>query len=244
MKIKLFATLKDRAQAGEIELAVDSDGLTVAALRQTVAQQYPALAPLVQQALVAVNREFAFNSERVKVTDEVALFPPVSGGAPDEATWPEVVAITPAPIDLNALQQALTTPDDGAVVIFTGTVRAYTQAPGGKQMTSKLEYEAYTDMAVAKLRQVAQEMRARFPAIHGIALVQRIGEMAIGEPTVAVAVSAGHRGDGAFEAARYGIDRLKQIVPVWKRETRPDGSSWIEGDYIPAPDDRTPSPAV
>lgn len=237
MKIKLFATLKDRAQAGEIELAVDSDGLTVAALRQIVAEQYPALAPLVQQALVAVNREFAFNSERVMATDEVALFPPVSGGVPDEAAWPEVVAITPAPIDLNALQQAITTPDDGAVVVFTGVVRART----GDQITSRLEYEAYTDMAVAKLRQVAQEIRAQFPGIHGIALVQRIGEMAIGEPTVAVAAGAGHRGDGAFEAARYGIDRLKQIVPVWKRETRPDGSSWIEGDYIPAPGDRANS---
>ncbi len=249
MKIKLFATLKERAQAGEIELAVDSDGLTVAALRQTVAQQYPALAPLVQQALVAVNREFAFNSERVKPNDEVALFPPVSGGLPDQAgqtrpAWPEIIEITPAPIDLNALQQALTTPDDGAVVIFTGTVRAYTQARAGKQMTSKLEYEAYTDMAIAKLRQVAREMRAQFPAIHGIALVQRVGEMVIGEPTVAVAVCAGHRGDGAFEAARYGIDRLKQIVPVWKRETRPDGSSWIEGDYIPAPEDRTAGPVI
>jgi molybdopterin synthase catalytic subunit len=138
------------------------------------------------------------------------------------------VALTPAPIDLNALQQAITTPDDGAVVIFTGVVRART----GNQITSRLEYEAYTDMAVAKLRQVAQEMRAQFPGIHGIALVQRIGEMAIGEPTVAVAAGAGHRGDGAFEAARYGIDRLKQIVrcgsarraptaPVGSRATTP-----------------------
>ena len=238
MKIKLFATLKERAQAGEIELAVDGDGLTVAALRQAIAQQHPALAPLARQALVAVNREFAFNHERVKTTDEVALFPPVSGGAPDETVWPEILEITPAPIDLNALQQAITTPDDGAVVIFTGTVRARTRGRDGDQVTSRLEYEAYTDMAAAKLRQVAREMRARFPAIHGIALAQRVGEMAIGEPTVAVAASAGHRGDGAFEAARYGIDRLKQIVPVWKRETRPDGSSWVEGDYTPTPADR------
>mgnify|MGYP003558985296 CR=1 FL=1 len=68
--------------------------------------------------------------------------------------------------------------------------------------------------------------------------IQRIGEMQIGEPTVAVAVSAGHRGDGAFEAARYGIDRLKQIVPVWKKETRPDGSAWIEGEYNPERSDK------
>ena len=235
MKIKLFATLKDRAKAGEIELAVNGDYLTVSGLREAVAHQFPALAPLVPQALVAVNREFAFSTDLVKATDEVALFPPVSGGASNNPTWPEVIAITTAPIDLNALQRALTTDHDGAVVIFTGTVRAHTKG----QVTTHLEYEAYTEMAEAKLRQVAQEMRAQFSGIHGIALVQRVGEMAVGEPTVAVAVSASHRGDGAFEAARYGIDRLKQIVPVWKRETRPDGSSWIEGDYTPAPDDKT-----
>ncbi|MCL6511247.1 MAG: molybdenum cofactor biosynthesis protein MoaE [Anaerolineae bacterium] len=140
-----------------------------------------------------------------------------------------MIRITADPIDLNALQRAVTTPRDGAVVLFTGTVRGVT----GAERTDKLEYEAYTEMAMAKLQQVADEMRAKFALIHGIALVQRVGEMAIGEPTVAVVVSAGHRGDGAFEAARYGIDRLKQIVPVWKKETRPDGSAWVEGDYLP-----------
>ncbi|MCS6848828.1 MAG: molybdenum cofactor biosynthesis protein MoaE [Anaerolineae bacterium] len=143
---------------------------------------------------------------------------------------PTIVRITTDPIDLNALQRAVTTPRDGAVVLFTGTVRGVT----GAERTEKLEYEAYTEMAMAKLRQVADEMRAKFALIHGIALVQRVGEMAVGEPTVAVVVSAGHRGDGAFEAARYGIDRLKQIVPVWKKETRPDGSAWVEGDYVPS----------
>jgi molybdopterin synthase catalytic subunit len=147
---------------------------------------------------------------------------------------PTLLDITPDPIDLNALQASVTTSADGAVVLFTGTVRGKT----GSDVTDKLEYEAYKSMALAKLQQVADEMRARFALIHGIALVQRVGEMQVGEPTVAVVVSAGHRGDGAFEAARYGIDRLKQIVPVWKKETRPDGSSWIEGDYVPEPTDR------
>lgn len=147
---------------------------------------------------------------------------------------PTILDITPAPIDLNQLQAAITTDADGAVVLFTGTVRGVTQ---GAHVTTRLEYEAYREMALAKLQQVADEMRAKFDLIHGIALVQRTGEMQVGEPTVAVAVSAGHRGDGAFEAAHYGIDRLKQIVPVWKKEWRPDGSSWIEGDYTPAPED-------
>ncbi len=149
----------------------------------------------------------------------------------DEIT---ILRITRDPIDLNALQRAVTTPRDGAVVMFTGTVRGQT----GAQQTKLLEYEAYEAMAVEKLRQVADEMRARFPLIHGVALVQRVGEMEVGEPTVAVLVAAGHRGDGAFEAARYGIDRLKQIVPVWKREVRPDGSAWVEGDYVPSKADK------
>lgn len=149
-------------------------------------------------------------------------------------TFPTLLDITRAPIDLNALQSSVTTPRDGAVVLFTGVVRGRT----GAEVTDQLEYEAYQEMAVRKLRQVADEMRERFDGIHGIALVQRVGAMVVGEPTVAVVVSAGHRGDGAFEAARYGIDRLKQIVPVWKRETRPDGSSWIEGDYVPTEEDR------
>ena len=147
---------------------------------------------------------------------------------------PTILDITPNPIDLNVLQTAITTDADGAVVLFTGTVRGIS----GAEITNKLEYEAYKGMALAKLQQVADEMRAKFALIHGIALIQRVGEMQVGEPTVAVGVSAGHRGDGAFEAARYGIDRLKQIVPVWKKETRPDGSSWIEGDYTPNPADK------
>jgi molybdopterin synthase catalytic subunit len=147
---------------------------------------------------------------------------------------PTLLDITTTPIDLNALQHAVTTAQDGAVVLFTGTVRGVT----GESLTKQLQYEAYHAMAIEKLRQVADEMREKFVGIHGIALVQRVGEMKIGEPTVAVVVSAGHRGDGAFEAARYGIDRLKQIVPVWKKETRPDGSDWIEGDYIPTPQDK------
>ena len=231
MKVKLFATLKERAKTNEIEVVLDS-ALSVLALRETIARQYPTLAPLMTQSLVAINKEFAFNADTVEPTDEVALFPPVSGGNPKMTTT--LLDITPNPIDLNELQRRVTSDADGAVVLFTGTVRGKT----GANVTTKLEYEAYREMAIAKLQQVADEMRTKFALIHGIVLVQRIGEMQLGEPTVAVVVSAGHRGDGAFEAARYGIDRLKQIVPVWKKEWRPDGSSWIEGDYIPEPTDR------
>jgi molybdopterin synthase catalytic subunit len=90
-------------------------------------------------------------------------------------------------------------------------------------------------MAEEKMRQVADEIREKWEAVEGIAIVQRIGTLHPGTPTVLIACTAGHRDTGVFEAARYGIDRLKQIVPIWKKEVGPDGEEWGEGDYIPQP---------
>jgi molybdopterin synthase catalytic subunit len=104
--------------------------------------------------------------------------------------------------------------------------------------TEHLEYEAYRPMAEAKMRQVAGEIRQRWPAVEGIAIVQRIGRLEPGTPTVLIACTAAHRDQGVFEAARYGIDRLKEIVPIWKKEVGPDGEAWIEGSYHPGPEDR------
>jgi len=105
-------------------------------------------------------------------------------------------------------------------------------------VTERLEYEAYAPMAEAKLRQVAQEIRARWPSVEGIALVQRVGRLDAGTPTIIVACSAAHRDSGVFEAARYGIDRIKEIVPVWKKEVGPGGETWIEGHHTPGAEDR------
>lgn len=229
MQIRLFATLKERAKQPIITIKIPSNVATfsVAELREWVAQQHPMLASLTPHAVVAVNQEFAFDEDLLKTGDDVALFPPVSGG--NDEPHPTYLAVTHEPIDLNILQRTVTTELDGSAVLFIGTVRKIT----GSDITTQLEYEAYQAMAESKLRQVADEMRSKFPGVHGVALVQRIGLLEAGEPTIAVVASSAHRGDGAFEAARYGIDRLKQIVPVWKKEIRPDGSAWIEGDYIP-----------
>jgi len=104
--------------------------------------------------------------------------------------------------------------------------------------TVYLEYEAYQPMAELKMRQVAEEIRSRWPAVEGIAIVQRIGKLNPGTATVLIACSAAHRDTGVFEAARYGIDRLKEIVPIWKREISPSGQEWIEGHYIPGRQDK------
>jgi molybdopterin synthase catalytic subunit len=101
--------------------------------------------------------------------------------------------------------------------------------------TEYLEYEAYVPMAEAKMKQVADEIRAKWPVVEGIAIVQRIGKLYPKTPTVLIACTAAHRDTGVFDAARYGIDRLKEIVPIWKKEVRPGGEFWVEGDYLPKP---------
>jgi len=124
----------------------------------------------------------------------------------------------------------------GAVGVFTGIVRAETRR-GQAHETQYLEYEAYQPMAEDKMRQVADEIRARWPLVEGIAIVQRTGRLDPGTPTVIIACSAPHRDMGVFEAARYGIDRLKEIVPVWKKEVGRMGETWVEGEYHPTPAD-------
>lgn len=147
---------------------------------------------------------------------------------------PTVFSITEDELDLDALLAQITLESTGAAAIFTGIVRGVT-ARDDPHQTLYLEYEAYVPMAEAKMKQVAEEIRARWPAVEGIAIVQRIGKLYPKTPTILIACTAAHRDTGAFDAARYGIDRLKEIVPVWKKEYGPNGETWIEGDYIPKP---------
>jgi molybdopterin synthase catalytic subunit len=227
IQVKLFAILKDRAGKSHIHVELPDDA-TVSVLLDRLAAVQPALAPSIATCVVAVNQEFAFGSTPIQAGDEVALFPPVSGGS-----FPETFYITDGLIDLNELVAAVTLPSTGAVCTFTGTVRGVS----ADHETAQLAYEAYTPMAEAKMKQVADEIRERWPLVQGIAMVQRVGRLNVGEFTVLIAVSAGHRDQGVFEAARYGIDRLKEIVPVWKKEIGPGGEQWIEGHYQPTADD-------
>ncbi len=147
---------------------------------------------------------------------------------------PTIFSITEDEIDLNELLAQITLKSTGAAAIFTGMVRGETRR-GEAHDTDYLEYEAYVPMAEAKMKQVADEIRAKWSVIEGIAIVQRIGKLYPKTPTVLIACTAAHRDTGVFEAARYGIDRLKEIVPIWKKEVSPDGQFWVEGEYIPKP---------
>lgn len=145
---------------------------------------------------------------------------------------PTIFSITEDEIDLNYLLAQITLTSTGAAAIFTGMVRGETKR-GDAHDTEYLEYEAYIPMAETKMKQVADEIREKWDVIEGIAIVQRIGKLYPKTPTVLIACTAAHRDTGVFEAARYGIDRLKEIVPIWKKEVTPDGQNWVEGDYTP-----------
>ena len=149
------------------------------------------------------------------------------------ADFPTIFSITEEELDLDMLLAKITLSSTGASCFFTGIVRAETHKQGQPHQTEYLEYEAYIPMAEAKMKQVAEEIREHWPTVQGIAIVQRVGRLYPLTPTVLIACTASHRDTGVFEAARYGIDRLKEIVPIWKKEVTPDGKTWVEGEYIP-----------
>lgn len=235
INIRLFATLRDRAGLEQISLAL-AQPASVTTLLAKLADEFPALVPLLPSALVAINQEYAFPEDTLHDGDEVALFPPVSGGTSD-CIWPEYCAITQDTLDVDKIVAHIMQPETGATYVFLGAVRGITRQGHRILNTDHLVYEAYEPMAEQKLRQIAAEIRQRYPKVQGVAIVQRIGKLGIGEATVLVACSSGHRNDGCLEAAQYGIDRLKEIVPVWKKEFSPSGSVWVEGHYHPTPED-------
>ena len=229
-----FANLRELVGTKEVSLSI-MDNSTVADLKIKVADLYPQLSAHMKTTLVSVNKEYGFDEEIIPAGAEVALFPPVSGGSGAQSSdFPTYFAIQEGELDLNQMVQQITTPKTGAACVFTGMVRAVTER-GAAHETQYLEYQAYQDMAEGQLQKVAAEIRERWPVVQGIIIIQRIGHLEAGTPTVAIACSAGHRDTGVFEAARYGIDRLKQIVPVWKKEVGPEGEEWIEGEYFPEP---------
>ncbi len=227
VKIMLFATLRQAAGVPIIRIEV-SDEAVVADIRTTLMERYPATAGMFQRALAAVNQQYATEDLKIEKGAEIAFFPPVSGGS----DLPTICKLTRRPVRIDSLVERITLNTTGAVAVFTGVIRGKTSRAGFPD-TAALTYEAYKPMALSKMQQIATEIRERWTAVEGIAIVQRLGTMHPRTVTVVIACSSPHRDEGVFEAARYGIDRLKEIVPVWKKEISPDGETWVEGDYIP-----------
>ncbi len=216
--VKLFAALRDVFQNNTLELDLPDDA-TVQDLVSRLREDTPAFN--ADGALhVAINKKYADSWETpLHEGDEVAIFPPVAGGQQQRRFW-----ITRDPLSADALATMLTAPERGAIVIFSGIVRGTT----GDLETDHLEYEAYEEMAAAMLAQIGAEVQEKWPQILDIAIVHRVGRLEVGESSVMIAVAAAHR-QGMFEACSYAIERLKRIVPVWKKEVGPDGSYWVEG---------------
>lgn len=238
VKVLFFANLKDLTGVRQVELSF-SEPPRVSELKEEILRQFPGIAGSLQTSIVAVNHEFSQDTDLLRDQDEIALFPPVSGGSTGDRKSPDIqqddiYLVTENQLNIDDLLARITQPSTGAICMFTGVVRGLTQR-NAVQETQYLEYEAYVPMAEEKMRQVGLEIRRKWPAVEKIAVVQRIGKLYPGTPTIAIACSAAHRDTGVFEAARYGIDRLKEIVPIWKKEVGLDGEAWVEGEYFPKP---------
>lgn len=205
---------------GVERLCVDlPDASSVQAVLTTLYERYSSLTKLADRLLVAVNEQYALPDTRLAEGDTVAIFPPVSGGQSDD-----LIALTREPIDTLGLVKQLLRQQDGAVVTFEGVVRNHSM---GKPVLY-LDYEAYEPMAMKMLHQIGQEIHEKWP-IDRVGIIHRLGRLQIGETSVAIVITSAHR-KPAFEACRYAIDRLKKIVPIWKREYFHDGAVWVNGD--------------
>ncbi len=182
---------------------------------------------MASSIVLARNHEFATTVEALSEGDEVALLPPVSGGSLPEIRDPDghFFALTRQPIDVRRLENQLLEGHDGASVTFQGVVRNNTSG----RKTLRLDYECYEPMAIRKMAEIGREIATQW-AVSRVGIIHRLGVMEIGEASVVIVVTAPHR-KPAFDAALEGINRLKRLVPVWKKEFFEDGEVWVEGDW-------------
>ncbi|OXM15243.1 molybdenum cofactor biosynthesis protein [Paenibacillus herberti] len=221
--IALFAGLPERLGTSQVELRLERSEMSVGELKTALIEAYPEHAGLLAVCFAARNESYAADTESVSCHDTLALLPPVSGGdgmGNSETSSLPAYRISAEPIDAAAVTSIIEHSNHGAALVFIGTTREWT----GGQRTVRLEYEAYEPMALRTLQQIGQELNQRWPGTHS-AIHHRIGVVKVGEASVVIAVSSAHR-DASYEASRYAIERLKQIVPIWKKEIWEDGSEW------------------
>lgn len=214
---RLFARLRE--QAGTDCERVELTDATVADVYRALRARHPGLEPDHQLLRAARNQSFADWDEPVCDGDEVAFIPPVSGGSGSAA----LIELTSEPLDARRLETAVANPGAGAICTFTGVVRDNSR---GESVTH-LEYEAYGGMAERQMQAIADEIAERWPEAR-VAMAHRTGLLEIGEASVMVSVSCPHRAE-AIAACKWGIDRLKESVPIWKKEFAGSGAVWIEG---------------
>jgi molybdopterin converting factor subunit 1 len=225
VRVLFFGRLKEIVGLAE-DNAELSEGARVEDLFARYGNKFPELVSFRASVAVAVNQEYSDWRAPLHNNDEVAFLPPVSGGEGDATSaLRDVCAIVRAPIRASEVADQVKAPVDGAVVVFEGIVRNHSR---GKP-TLYLIYEAYENMALAKMREICAEMR-RLYQIDRILMLHRLGRLEIGETSILIAVSSAHRA-AAFDASRFAIDTFKRTVPIWKQEYFRDGAVWADGEF-------------
>ena len=221
IRLRHFALVREVTGRAEESRTYDAP-VTAEAVFLELSEQFPRLAGLRKSIMIMVNHAYASGETELHDGDELAFIPPVSGGSGGR-----LFRVTDQVIDPREAENAVRDPGCGAVITFTGEVRDNARG----EHVSALDYEAYSEAAEAMMATIADEIAAAF-GVDRIAIIHRTGLLAPGDASVVIAVAAPHR-DEAYKASRHAIERLKQIVPVWKKEHYADGSVWIgsEADY-------------
>ncbi|HWC77431.1 MAG TPA: molybdenum cofactor biosynthesis protein MoaE [Blastocatellia bacterium] len=214
----LFGLAREVVGDQNVEISV-AEPATVETAFMRLKSLHPKLAQMERSLLFAVNEEYADRASPLANGDRLAILPPVSGGAGGD-----ICEITREPIDIAGLRARLLTGESGAVCIFDGVARNNTKG----RPTLYLEYEGYVEMALKTMETICGEVRERWP-INRVGMVHRLGRIEVTESSVVIIVTSAHR-KAAFEACQYSIDRLKKIVPIWKKEYFEDGAVWVENE--------------
>jgi molybdopterin converting factor subunit 1 len=231
VRVLFFGAAREAAGRDEVTLEIGSPATAAGAFKEVLAR-YPDLRRFGRSLLVAVNQEYAPLDMEVREGDELALFPPVSGGAAAEEPGAEAedfFELTTEPINVGEVARRVVPRACGATVTLDGYAREWTRG----RRTLYLVYEAYAPMALREMKRLGREAHEKFEIAH-IGIVHRTGRLEIGETSVCISISAPHR-RAAFEACEWAIRELKRSVPIWKKEFFEDGEVWVEGEGAPPP---------